>query len=493
MTAIVTVPPVLDFYFTPSRASALGARAVVDILQTAGVQAKLLNFPMLGRKPAKLKLPSELLHLKPFIIEREHGPLSFFSTYKRFGPSIEDCARRIIAEEPGLLLISCFAWAYAAETAALAEAVKKLRPEIRIAAGGAGVSVNPEYFNKCTSIDSVLCGEAEKVLPDFLKDVSGIEVAGVSNTDEPAFGICRTGSSKLKNIDYYTAILTRGCPKACRFCSNYLVHGRKFRKTPAEKIKQSIRNLPDDRNIHINFEDDNLLFARDYFLDILRAVRIRFPDATFSAENGLDYTLLDENLIDELISLGFRSFNLSMASTSQELLRDQSREADQRKLSSILNHLGRSGTASVTYFICGLEGESPASVMENLVYLHGLPTLSGISLFYAVPGIPSGGNDLNLFPPRLCAGSSAWPWTGSLTSAQMITAFRLSRLSNLIKTLEGRLPAPSAGGADCSALAEKTISTGRLHTLRGKQIIEVPEMDEAMIHEFISHQNSLRT
>ena len=62
----------------------------------------------------------------------------------------------------------------------------------------------------------------------------------------------------------------------------------------------------------------------------------------------------------------------------------------------------------------------------------------GISLFYPVPGLP-GFRDTQPFfesDSHLCAGSAAFPWSGSLTTAQMITAFRIARFVNFTKKKE---------------------------------------------------------
>ena len=90
---------------------------------------------------------------------------------------------------------------------------------------------------------------------------------------------------------------------------------------------------------------------------------------------------------------------------------------------------------SVTYFICGLEDDTVETVARNLAFLHSQPTVSGISLFYGIPGLSGLGPD-DLFEnisPRCCAGSSAYPWCRSLSTETLVTAFRLSRLVNLLK------------------------------------------------------------
>ena len=485
MKAVVAVPSVLDFYFTPSRASALGALAVKQLLEKENIDSVLFNFPAAAVKPVKIGLPPELGHLEDHIIKGENGPVSFFSSNHRYGPDHGECAAVIAAEKPDILFISCFAWAYAAETVSLAAEVKRLCPELSVAAGGAGVTVNPAYFESFPAIDHVLTGEAETAVPALLSGIGGRACAPPEG--EPRFLLAETGFSSAKNKSFYSAILTRGCPKSCSFCSNYLVHGRKFRKADSGKVIEKLLSLPEDRNIHVNFEDDNILFAPDYFTGILEAVRERFPSATFSAENGLDYTMLDDRLLERLLGLGFNSFNLSMASSSSALLRGQNRPAAPERLESITAFLAKRKISSVTYFICGLDGEQPEDAVDNLIRLHGLPTLSGISLFYPVPGLPVCRQDFSSIPPRLCAGSSAWPWTGSLTTGQLITAFRLSRLSNLIKTEDGTI----GGGTRSSfrhtrELIDRIRESGRLFSFARGKIVEVPGQDHPMVEGFLS-------
>ncbi len=102
MRAVIVVPSVTDFYFTPHRASSLGARAV-------------------------------------------------------------------LARRPEVVLVSCFAWAYAEESRNLIDCIKKTDPSVTLIAGGPGVSVLPDYF---ISADHILCGEAETQLPEILDSPS---------------------------------------------------------------------------------------------------------------------------------------------------------------------------------------------------------------------------------------------------------------------------------------------------------------------------------
>jgi anaerobic magnesium-protoporphyrin IX monomethyl ester cyclase len=278
-------------------------------------------------------------------------------------------------------------------------------------------------------------------------------------------------------------MLTRGCPYRCLFCANHLTHGREFRKIPVQDVLSLLEQIG-ITDFHLNLEDDNLLANTYYFCDFLDSYHSRFPEATLSAENGLDYRLLTPPLISRMIESGFTRFNLSMASSDSRILTNQNRKGEQEQLSDVLYLLEQKKIPAVTYFICGLEGDSIETVSRNLLFLAAHPTEIGISPFYAVPGLPGfeqpGENGLPGLPALYC-GSSVWPWNGNLSTAQLITAFRLSRFINLLKSPD-RVLWPE--------LIQKTIETKRLHTIRGtkarKTILEVPLMDTEMSERVLS-------
>jgi len=435
--AIIAIPSLSDFYTTIHRLSALGEKIVEKILQKQGWDTLLLHFPSMGKQA--LPLPPALSHLKKYLISGEFGPTAFFTRYQRFGPSPEDSAGIILCENPDAVFLSCFAFAYSDDTLSLARHLKQQRPSVPVYVGGAGVSVLPGYFIAEKSIDAVIPGEAEKALAAFLKENAGSDCSAGPQIESPGsidFSITTTRSSK--NGLWLTTTLSRGCPRKCSFCANHLAHGRIFRTVPIDAFLSAMQTFPKDIPLHINFEDDNLLLDKDYFFAILEAVKKQFPRVDFSAENGMDYLLLDMDTVDRLITLGFRQFNLSMASLSPSILKDSHRRGDSEHLREILRYLGRKNIPSITYFICGLKQDTPDSVLENIRFLSRQPTLMGISLFYPVPGLP-GFRDTRPFfesDSHLCTGSAAFPWTGSLTTAQMITAFRMARFVNFTKKIE---------------------------------------------------------
>ncbi len=463
--AVIAQAPLRDFYTTPHRFSALGLEAVSRTFRENGWDTEVLILPLLGGFRT-LPLPSFLDHLKPHILPGETGPARFFTHYKRFGPDFMDAAKIILNHNPDLVALSCFAFAYADDTIELAQALRKISSKTRIIAGGAGVSAFKEYFEETGLFDAVLSGEAENTLEAWLK---GSEPDCPQNEPEPLWTI--TGNR-------ITTVLSRGCPKRCRFCSQFLVHGRVLRKASMEAVKKMILSWPETVQ-EVNIEDDNLLLISDYFFEVLDLIRARFPGVRFFAENGMDYTLLNHSRLEELFHRGFRTFNLSLGSIHPDILASYERPADLIKWEALVQEIANRGAASTTYFICGLQDDSPLKTSATLKYIARFPTRPGISLFYPVPGLP-GFTDKNLFrkhPPALTAGSSAWPWTGSLTTAQMVTAFRLSRLLAL-KT---------------GSVWDRSVSTGTLWAevrhQHGTKLIPVPGQEWELSSAVLGSEN----
>ncbi len=435
--AVIATPSFSDFYTTTHRLSALGEKIVEKILRRRAWDTRLLHFPRTGKQT--LPLPAALSHLKTCLVPGEFGPTAFFSKYQRFGPSAEDSAAVILTENPDAVFLSCFAFAYADDTLSLARHLKAQRPSVPVYVGGAGVSVLPGYFQAEKSIDAVIAGEAEWALANFLGEDTAPDDSIDPHLDSPVrIDVAIASTQSAKTGQWLTTALSRGCPRKCRFCANHLTHGRVFRTVPIEAFLAALQTFSRDVPLHINFEDDNLLLGKDYFFALLEAIRNRFPRVDFSAENGMDYLLLDVSTLDRLIALGFRQFNLSMASLSPSILKESHRQGNPEHLQEILSYLRHKNIPSITYFICGLKQDTPDSVLENLRFLSRQPTLIGISLFYPVPGLP-GFRDTRPFfesDSHLCTGSAAFPWSGSLTTAQMITAFRLARFVNFIQKKE---------------------------------------------------------
>jgi len=246
MRIAVVQPPVRDFYLTPHRMSALGARTVAFLCEKAGHETRTFNFPLEGCG-AVLSLPREAGHLSPHLVAGERGPTSFFTSFKRFGPDFGDCAEEVAAWEPDAVFVSSFAYAYAEDALDLAAALRARLPGIPLAAGGGGPSAEPKIYLSSEhgrSFDLAVMGEAEPVLTEILTMLDErdsrlgspriVEARNRGSAYDPS---CVFAVTEESGTEARAAVsLTRGCPFACGFCSNRLCHGTEFRTVPMNEI-----------------------------------------------------------------------------------------------------------------------------------------------------------------------------------------------------------------------------------------------------------------
>ncbi|MBN1308687.1 MAG: radical SAM protein [Chitinispirillaceae bacterium] len=499
--ATVIIPPIEDFYITPHRMSSLGISIVLQILEKAHFDVLLIDAMETPLREKPLPLPRDLSYLKPHLLPRETGKCSFFSRFSHFGKSYHEIIEKICIFEPAICFIGCFAWCYSSPVIELAKRIKKCLSYTTVVAGGAGVSVYPDYFLREAAIDHIISGEAEINLPRFLdyflddcrspESVPGLgwkkgqlrrcNPSGQITYDDTILPVVKKNAETPSRI-IYSASLSRGCPEQCRFCANHLVHGRSFRRCTMELFDARLKKLPrpkGSKEVHFNFEDDNLLCDTPFFMALLVRGKEAFPSIRFSAENGLDYRLLTPERCGELIDAGFRQFNFTLGSVAREVRERAERTARIDRYDRLLDCAERRGIPVVTYVICGFPDETKDSIAENLRFLLPRATIIGLSLFYPVPGIP-GFEDRTIFEkllPQVCTGASAYPWSRHLTTETLITAFRLARLINLMKT--------ALKSAEETAVIERTISTGRLHTVVKEQgirrIVEVPKQDAELV------------
>ncbi len=500
MKAVVAVPSIRDFYHTPHRFSSLGAIAVKNALEKYGVDVVFMNFPAMMRKPRTLELPRELDYLQPYLIQGERGRVSFFHKFRHFGPDFESCADRIIRENPDICFLSCFAYCYSPQLIDLTQTIREKGGKFPVIAGGAGVSVASKEIILHSCLDAVIIREADTVIPKYLhalqngfslhtvpnivwKKNGNVVASDILDTPE-SIPLLWANSSPKKGKRLVSTSLTRGCPRSCRYCPISLIHGKRFRKTDEHLVANTIESelfssyLP----LHVIFEDDNLLLDFDYFMRIVSRFRNHFKEFTFSAENGMDYLLLDENKVQQLVTAGITQFNLSIMSTSTPVLNAQSRHNDIDHYRKIAACIAGHQIPCITYFICGCQGDTVETIADNLVFLSEQPATLGISMFYGVPGLP----DMSgkpILSPYHCLGSAAYPWF--IDTSTLVTAFRLSRLINLIKS--------SNQSQQEINLIQICLKTGQIHTIvrqdRKDHIVPVEHTNPELAEKVLSRLN----
>jgi len=151
--------------------------------------------------------------------------------------------------------------------------IKKLKEkyDFKVIVGGQGawrlIDRHEEF-----GIDHVFLGEADKTLPDLIKnsDDYGLVVEGVRPTANEIMPISH--ASVLGAVE-----ISRGCGRGCKFCSTTLSGG--IRNVPMKSIKQSIRANVNEGQTTITLRaEDFLLYKHKGFVPNTDAVLNLFKE-----------------------------------------------------------------------------------------------------------------------------------------------------------------------------------------------------------------------
>lgn len=114
--------------------------------------------------------------------------------------------------------------------------------------------------------DSVVIGEAEGIWHEVLKDFENGRIKKIYKAEKPyEFKILpkpRWNLYKMvKNLNYISVQVSRGCPYNCEFCIVSKLFGQKQRYRDMDNVIEELKSLPLKR---IFFVDDNLTFNKKY-------------------------------------------------------------------------------------------------------------------------------------------------------------------------------------------------------------------------------------
>jgi radical SAM superfamily enzyme YgiQ (UPF0313 family) len=220
----------------------------------------------------------------------------------------------------------------------------------------------------------------------------------------------------------------------CGFCSSKILSPG-FRTSPLDDIKKIFSEFVWPEHAHLNIEDDAIIWDFEYLLEIVKLYHAFAGEAaTFTMENGVDYRALNTEKLDALARVGLSKLNVALVSAHASLEGMHGRITATEKFEEVVEAAASRGIPVTAYIIAGLPNERAESAWKDLTYLAKLPVLIGISPFYPVPGI-AGYEDKTMFdsmPPRLCAGTSFYPWHNCSTE-ELVEIFCEARRINLAK------------------------------------------------------------
>lgn len=472
-------PPIRDYYLTAKRTMPYGLASVAGALRQAGFSVDL--FDALATSKSRVIAPPEGSgFVTPYYGRPDHSPFALFHHFRHYGYSITHIVRKAKDSGAWLIGISSLFSAYADIAVEIAAAVKNACPGVAIVLGGHHPSALPEDVMQHPSVDYILRGDGEPGLPKLAEAIqtgnSVDRIPGlvwrtpeghltlnppsvIGNLDSqplPAFDLIHWRFYQRAGKGGLAISAGRGCPLRCTYCAVNAAtyHGYRCRSVDAvmAEIKAADRIAPLG---FIDFEDEHLTADRQWFLDLLAALRNYFGSRTIElrAMNGLYAATLDREVVGAMAQTGFKALNMALITTDGVQLKRFGRLDVTPDMDRVLTFAHEYGLESVVYIIVAGPQQDPFVSIRDLLYLAQRRVLAGVSVFYPAPGS---------IDYRWCAKHHLLPDQLGLMRAtllplehvtrriQSITLLRLGRVLNFMKSLldeDRQLPMPALSPA----------------------------------------------
>lgn len=345
-----------------------------------------------------------------------------FPDFDLLGLTNEEIVARLPAEA-ALFGFSCMfsnEWIYLKQLIAL---VKKRCPGAVTLLGGEHASALPAYsLESCPELDYVIGGEGETPLvrfvralfeqPEDLRRVEGLfwrdagrirsnprsaRIRNVNDLPFPAWDLVPVENYLREGIATITRqgqrimpmLASRGCPYACKFCSNPAMYGVNYFIRDVENVLQEVRWLRERYDV-TGFELHDLTF-------IIRKPWIKqFCRRLIEEDLRLEWNVpttrseaIDEEVVELLRRSGCKNLCLTPDSGSPRMIKEMLKNVDLEKITRTARTILAAGIVLKVNIVFGFPGERHRDVWQSIRY--GLRLASygiGSVLFYRFTPYP---------------------------------------------------------------------------------------------------------
>lgn len=257
---------------------------------------------------------------------------------------------------------------------AIALAVRKYCPDIKIVVGGPHFAMLKREYQDSGIFDYIIDGEGEYWLPRIYMGIFGIRDSDKLLCKLNAKGLLEMKEfdfpkySYIKNWDMYnkTASINtaRGCHCRCTYCLIPQMNGYGIRWRSAESVIEEIKYLVNQGVTHIDFTDPFLTFNKKRMRKICNLLIDKGIEVKWSGATRLDS--VDEDLLKLMVKAGCYNLLFGIESANQESLSLVQKGLNISILHEKLDMVVSTGMTFTPSFIIGLPGESEKSMRTTL-------------------------------------------------------------------------------------------------------------------------------
>jgi radical SAM superfamily enzyme YgiQ (UPF0313 family) len=332
----------------------------------------------------------------------------------------EELERRIIAENPDLVGITCNSGNM--DTARLMVARIK-RHGLPVILGGSHPTVLPQQSLAYTWADLAAVGEGEVTLLRVLDALSGngitkdipslayrkngqIELNPRANLIDSIDSLPIPDRSFIDRADYFGEVVMtgRGCPFNCAYCASRTIWGRRVRLRSVGSIIEELALLRKEAAAEetdplgdspgqerpgrwvVKIVDDTFTVNRKRTVQVLDEI-IREGLNCFEFTGGVRADTLDEEVVDRMKAANFKRVTLGVESGSPRILKMIRKGETNEEVKRAIGLLRQAGIKSHAFFMIGLPDETPDDIeLSKRLILETQPDHVEINMVTPYPG-----------------------------------------------------------------------------------------------------------
>lgn len=336
----------------------------------------------------------------------------------RFGLDNDALRARIADIQPDIVGISCFFSSRFPAVLEAAKIIKEINSNIVTITGGIHPSLVPEKVCAYPEIDFAAVGEGERIIVQFAEAVSGLSsFASIEGLAYRSNGrvVVNPRSGYIDDLDslgfpawdlfdmeryltiredrwglghgrYAPIVTSRSCPYRCTFCSIHAVMGPVYRVHSPSYVIEMVRKLVADFGAdEISFEDDNLTYDKDRFIEICKGIVDSGIKIRWNTPNGVHVGSLDGESIEWAKRAGCDSLNLAIESGDDHIRNKVIKKGlKSEKIYEVAGACRDVGLKANAYFVIGMPGETELSIENTRKYISEL-RFNNVSIFIATP------------------------------------------------------------------------------------------------------------
>jgi len=264
--------------------------------------------------------------------------------------------------------------------------------------GGGPLFSFPEGYPLEIEPDHRICGEAENVMPDFLRDLKedrlqktyqSQEFPDVKATPVPIWNLVED----LSPYTMMTVQFTRGCPYDCEFCDVVILNGHEARMKTIPQIIDELDALYQlGWRGHVFVCDDNFIgnprVCRESLLPaLIQWMRAHAYPFVLTAAVSVNLARNPE-LMKMMVEAGFDRVTIGIESPNPDSLKETNKLQNLRHdLLEAIHIIQASGLEVQAGFILGFDHDPPDIFSEQIAFIQasGIATAM-VSILFAFPG-----------------------------------------------------------------------------------------------------------